>query len=393
MLMPQLILYKKNYKQTDKPKILVLCGSIYPHRTGGAEIHAYYVSNKLVEKGYNMLIITFVTKKRVQQQTKNVFKKSLIKRARFPIALISMLRVFLVSYIKRKEFDVTHVHMALHGMIPAYMLLKTADKPYVVTCHGSDVRIIGKRTFTRMWQKILLQRASYVVAVSIEIRDLLIQKYGLSSRNITLIPNGFDEKLVKRLRAKTSDDAYHKISNIVFLGNLREEKDPTTLIKVFRAVSQRVKNVHLQIVGNGPLRKAVERKIEFYKLQEKATLHGKLPHVKALEVLAYSDIFVLTSVNEGLPTSLIEAMALGKAVVATSVGGVPEIITDGVNGLLTPPNLPDRMAQAVEKLLKNPILAERLKRAASESVKDYSWNKIAEKYEKIYRTVLSKEGK
>ena len=369
----------------------MICGSIYPHRIGGAELHTYYVSNKLAERGHDVYVITIASRKNVEQQAKTVFKQRLVRPLSLllPHGLAYLFKVFLQAYIRRREFDIVQVHMALTGMIPAYMLLKIVDKPYVVTCHGSDIRIIGKSAFTRLWQKILLRRASHVVAVSLEIRDLLIQKYGLSSRNITLIRNGYDEKLVQRLRAKNSTVVRHKTPSVVFLGNLREEKDPMNLIEAFRTVSHRVKNIHLQIVGNGHLRTAVEKKIESYKLQNMVTLHGMLPHRQALEVLASSEIFLLTSVEEGIPTSLIEAMALGKAVIATSVGGVPEIVTDGVNGLLTPPRLPERMAQAIEKLLKNPILTERLKKAATKSVEWYSWSKIAEKYERIYETVSS----
>jgi glycosyltransferase involved in cell wall biosynthesis len=245
----------------------------------------------------------------------------------------------------------------------------------------------------RLWQKPLLLKASHVIAVSMEIRDLLVQEYGLSSRNITLVPNGYDEEFVEQLRAKTSNSVTLKTPSLVFVGTLREAKDPLNLIEAFKVVSQRIENIHLQIVGDGELRPAVERRIESYNLQDRVTLHGMLYHKKALEVLASSEIYVSTSVNEGLPTSLIEAMALGKAVVATSVGGVPEIVIDGVNGLLTPPRLPERIAQSVEKLMKDSVLTERLKKAAVESVRDYSWSKIAEKYQHVYREVVDQQAR
>ena len=381
---------EKMRKHKDKLGILVLCGSIYPHRIGGAELHTYYVSKKLVEIGHDVHVITIAPRKNVEQKAKAVFKQRLAGAPLsilLPRGLAYLFETFVRSYIRRREFDVVQVHMALGGMIPAYMLLKISGKPYVVTCHGSDIRIRGKRAFTRFWQKVLLRRAAHVVAISLELRDLLIQEYGLSSRNITIIPNGYDEKLVQRLRAKVSTVVRHKTPSVVFLGSLRDEKDPVNLIEAFRVVSQRLKNIHLQIVGNGHLRTAVEKKIESYKLQNMVTLHGRLPHRQALEVLASSEIFLSTSVDEGTPTSLIEAMALGKAVIATRVGGVPEIVMDGVNGLLTPPKLPEQTAQAIEKLLNNPILTERLKKAALKSVEGYSWSKIAEKYERIYENV------
>jgi glycosyltransferase involved in cell wall biosynthesis len=121
------------------------------------------------------------------------------------------------------------------------------------------------------------------------------------------------------------------------------------------------------------------------------TFHGMLQHRRALEVLSSSDIYLLTSLSEGLPTSLIEAMALGTVVVATSVGGVPEVVRNGANGLLTPPGLPEQMAQSVEILLNNAELAANLRKEAIESVRTYSWRRIAETYQTIYQEIIAQE--
>jgi glycosyltransferase involved in cell wall biosynthesis len=385
---------EKICSRKGKLRILVLCMYIYPPYVAGAEIHAYYVSNKLAENGHSVHVIAVAPRKHVEYHVRILFNQSLIRLWRRPLnSLVYIIKVFLLAYLQRREFDVIQIHIANIAMIPAFMLSKISGKPYVVTCHGSEIRLLRKKTLVKLWQKILLLKASHVVAVSNEIRDLLIQEYGLSSRNITLVPNGYDEEFVERLRARTSNGVCGKVPSLVFVGNLREVKDPLNLIEAFKIVSKRTENVHLHIVGDGDLRPAVERKIESYNLQDRVTLHGMLYHKKALEVLASSEIYVSTSVNEGLPTSLIEAMALGKAVVATSVGGVPEIVIDGVNGLLTPPRLPERTAQCVEKLLNDSALAERLRKAAVETVRNYSWSKIAEKYQNIYREVVNQEDR
>jgi glycosyltransferase involved in cell wall biosynthesis len=375
--------------QKDKLRILVLCMHVYPAYVAGAEIHAYYVSNKLAENGHYVHVIAIATRKQVETQVRIMFKQSSVRLWRPPFSgLAYVIKVFLLAYLRRCEFDVIQVHIATGmTMLPAFMISKIAGKPYVVTCHGSEIRIFPKKAFSKLLQKILLLKASHVVAVSMDIRDLLLKEYGLSSRKIKIVPNGYDEELVNQLRTIASNSVCGKIPSLVFVGTLREAKDPLNLIEAFRIVSGRVENVRLQIVGDGTLRPAVERKIESYKMQDRVTLHGAVSHERALEVLASSDIYVLTSVDEGLPISLIEAMALGKAVVATSVGGVPEIVIDGVNGMLTPPRLPGRIAQSIERLLEDPVLTERLRKAAAESVRDFSWSNIAQKYQNIYREV------
>jgi len=289
-----------------------------------------------------------------------------------------------------EKIDIIQVHIAYHGMLPAYLLSKIVGIPYVVTCHGSDIRILRKRVTTRLWQKILLHNASHIIAVSNEIKNLLIQEYDIPPRSISVIPNGYDDKLIKLIQTNIADQATSKNITLVFVGGLRSVKDPLTLIDAFMMISENQKNVQLHIVGDGDLRLAIEKKIKFYGLQDRITLHGHLPHENVLRILSSSDIFVLTSVEEGLPTSLIEAMALGKPVIATNVGGIPEIVKDGVNGILVPPKSPKSVSEALEKLLANIELRKKLAEAAIESVKDYSWSKIAKKYERIYHKILRK---
>jgi glycosyltransferase involved in cell wall biosynthesis len=91
-----------------------------------------------------------------------------------------------------------------------------------------------------------------------------------------------------------------------------------------------------------------------------------------------------------MPTVILEALALGKPVIATAVGGIPEVVREGVNGILVSPKSPETIAKALERLLSNSGLRRKLGRAAAESVKDYTWSKIAEKYERVYS--ISLEG-
>jgi glycosyltransferase involved in cell wall biosynthesis len=115
---------------------------------------------------------------------------------------------------------------------------------------------------------------------------------------------------------------------------------------------------------------------------------GRLPHERVLEHIANSDIFILTSVEEGMPTVVLEALALGKPVIATAVGGIPEVVKEGVNGILVPLKSPELTAKALERLLSNSELRKKLGRGAADSVKDYAWSKMVEKYERVYSVSL-----
>jgi glycosyltransferase involved in cell wall biosynthesis len=152
-------------------------------------------------------------------------------------------------------------------------------------------------------------------------------------------------------------------------------------------------DVNLCFVGDGQLRPILTQFCISHKLLQYVHFLGNLPHHKALQVVAKSSVFVLSSYEEGLPTALIEAMAFGKPVVATNVGGVSEVIKDGINGILVPPKSPEKLAESIEQLLCNSQLGRELSETASRSVKGYSWNKIAESYLKVYQMCFNKRFK
>jgi glycosyltransferase involved in cell wall biosynthesis len=104
-------------------------------------------------------------------------------------------------------------------------------------------------------------------------------------------------------------------------------------------------------------------------------------------VLAACDLFVLASKNEGLPIALVEALALGLPVVATAVGGTPEVVTDGLEGLLVPPSNPDQLASAIERLLADPELRARMSAAATERARHFDISRSVAEMESIYRTL------
>lgn len=370
----------------------MLCRYIYPPYVAGAEIHAHYVSNKLAEDGHTVNVISVAPRKQAQHRVRTAFRHSTVRLWRSPFGNLSyILKAFSLGYLLRNQYDVIQIHIADIPMIPAFLISSILRKPYAVTCHGSDIRLLHKRASIRIWQSFLLLKASHVFAVTNEIKNILVREYRLPLERVSLVPNGYDEEIVKQLRSKSERTTCERTARLVFLGSLRRVKDPLNLIEAFHLISQRMDNVHLEIVGDGNLRSAVERKIDSYKLQDKVTLHGMLCHKRALEILSSSDIYILTSLSEGLPTSLIEAMALGKAVVATNVGGVPEVVRNGENGLLAPPGLPERLAQSVEKLLGNEELAANLRKEAVESVKDYSWRRVAETYQTIYQEITNQD--
>jgi glycosyltransferase involved in cell wall biosynthesis len=278
-----------------------------------------------------------------------------------------------------------HSQIALSPVVVGIMAKTLLHKPFIITCHGSEVRL-QKNYLIKIVQRIAFSIADYVTVVSHEMQSLLVSNYHVNSNKLDVIPNGYDPVLLEN--CPKNDDA---TCYITYVGRLSYPKDPMTLLLAFEKINKNVPNVNLQYVGEGQLSPLLKEFCSRRKLSRNVQFLGKLPHCKTIESIARSTVFVLSSFEEGLPTSLIEAMALRKPVVATSVGGVPEIVRNGVNGFLVPPKAPQQTADILIKLLRNPRIREELGVAAAESVQDYSWDKIARRYEKLYCKLLQKQ--
>jgi glycosyltransferase involved in cell wall biosynthesis len=203
-----------------------------------------------------------------------------------------------------------------------------------------------------------LNKASIVVAVSEASAKALIHLCDVH-RPIRIIPpiasikfNGNHEK-----RCFCPDK---KNIQIITLSRLSEEKGLPYLIDAAEMVLPERASITFNIYGEGPLRASLEDMIKNKKLAEHVFLRGKYTRDKLNEIMRDADIYLLPSVTEGLPLALIEAMAWGLPIVATGVGGIPELIEDGTSGLLCEPKNSTSLAQAIISLIKDPPLALKL---------------------------------
>jgi glycosyltransferase involved in cell wall biosynthesis len=372
--------------------VLVLCSGIYPDKVGGAEIHVFNMACRLGERGHNVYVVTpgnnILNKK---SNTKIPFAKISVKVWSSPFITLSYLvKGLILSFKLRKQIEIVHSHTADYStMITAFLFSLFSRKPYVVACMGSDIRITSRKFLHRALQLPFLRSAKSVVVVSNEIAELLKQKYGIPKCKIMVVGSAYDDRIIQELANFRPYAKAERSKCIISVANMRPEKDHMTLLKAFARLIKNMNNVQLYLVGDGLLKDQLEEFCIHHNLHS-VTFLGRLPHEGALEHIANSDIFILTSVEEGMPTVILEALALGKPVIATAVGGIPEVVKEGVNGILVPPKSPEPIAKALERLLGNSGLRRKLGRAAAGSVKDYTWSKIAEKYESVYS--ISLEG-
>jgi glycosyltransferase involved in cell wall biosynthesis len=172
----------------------------------------------------------------------------------------------------------------------------------------------------------------------------------------------------------------------ITVANFRKEKDYPNLLRAARRAVDEVPQLHLAVVGQGPLRDEVHRLHGDLDLEGRVHLLGQRDDVR--ELLAGADLFVLGSAHEGLPVAIMEAMAAGLPIVATDVGGVADAVPTGVCGLVVPPRSPDALAEAIVTLARNPELRQRMSVSARERSADFDITTAVSRQEEVYAQLV-----
>jgi glycosyltransferase involved in cell wall biosynthesis len=228
------------------------------------------------------------------------------------------------------------------------------------------------------------RHATHVTAVSEKVADTVVAM-GVPRERITVIPNGVD---TARFAAGTPDRESLGASNgetvIGSVGCLAARKDYGTLLDALAMLASKGRPFHAALIGDGPERAALEARADRLGLKGRLTFLGERPDVERL--LPGMDVFVLSSREEGIPNALLEAMAAGRASVATAVGGTPEVLEDGVTGWLVPPANPAALAAALEQTLAQPDEARRRGAAARRATEErMSIDAMVRRHEEFYR--------
>ena len=287
----------------------------------------------------------------------------------------------LAGLVECENPDVIQTHaVKSHFLARLAGLPKSA--PWIAFHHGYTWPTLRARAYNQL-DRWSLRAAAKVLTVSIPFRDELASK-GVQPDRIEIVHNAIRPDWGTAKPAAAPD---RKI--ILIVGRLSREKDHLTLL---RAV-ERIKNLnpHLLIVGEGPERARIEHEIKKLGLSALVTLTG---HQRSAEpYYGIANLAVLSSLSEGSPNALLEAMAAGVPVVATNVGGIPEIVKNEESALLVPPGDIEAMSSAISKLLTNPSLArQQADRARMLVLVKHSPQARAQRLATIYHSLLKYSG-
>lgn len=264
----------------------------------------------------------------------------------------------LYALLRREAIDIVHAHMP-RASVPGAILARCARVPVMISHeHGSALQDRRVRAFVD--REIIARLSTVMIAVSEWDRRNLIEHERIPADLIRVLPNGIAPlpDAVAGASLRRSDDR----PLVGAVGRLYPEKGYDLLIRAVALLRDRGRRVFCAIVGDGPERAALQRLIDGLGVGEDVGLVGRREDIG--RILRELDVAVLSSVREGSPLAMLEYMAAGVPIVATRVGGVPELIADGVHGLLVIPDDPGALAAGIERLLDDHALAQRLGAAA-----------------------------
>jgi|Deesub1362B_J571_1020462.scaffolds.fasta_scaffold00320_28 N-acetyl-alpha-D-glucosaminyl L-malate synthase BshA len=272
---------------------------------------------------------------------------------------------------RRRKYDLIHAHYAIPQGLLGVALKHALRLPLVVTLHGTDINYLARRRMTRPLVKLVLKQADAVVAVSRFLKEEA-EKLGVEAEKVRVIYNGVE--------LPEWEEAEREMS-ILFVGSLVKQKGIDTLLKAYRIVKERLPEAKLVIVGDGREREALENMSTRLKLKD-VFFEGSRNRLGGY--YSRSRVLALPSRSEGFGLVALEAMAYGLPVVATRVGGIPEVVTHGEAGMLVEKDDASALAEALIKVMADKALWQKLSQNARKRAAMFSWEKTAQQYANLY---------
>lgn len=301
----------------------------------------------------------------------------------------------LVEVSRARGLDVLHAHYAVPHATAAYLAhqiartsMDGAAPKTVTTLHGTDITLTGSDASFAAVVKFSIDESHGVTAVSDSLRADTVRLFG-TSREIRVIHNFIDCERYRRQTDPALDASLRRGADavVMHMSNFRPVKRVDRVLDVFRRIRECV-NARLVLVGNGPDRGGLERSVENEDLGDVVDFAGERHDLAPL--LSSADLFLLPSAQESFGMAAIEAMACGTPVVASRVGGLPEVIDDGETGYLCEPDDTAAMAERAVRLLTDRALHQRMAAAGAVTVRTrFCEDRIVPQYEQLYRDVAA----
>ena len=374
---------------------LLMCITL--SENGGSQHVVYDILANLPEDLYDITLVTapggdlleWVNRLNQYRTSKiRVIPLSCIRRSISPVNDFATF-IRLLALMRHSRFDVAHFHNSKVGLLGrlAAWLAHTPKAFYTVHGWGLNRSTTGRLfPFMSMAERIVARMSTAVIFVSQSDMERGLQNKWAYKSNASLIYNGIADESAPREKASGGEPV------IIFVARLTEPKEPLLALQVSELLQREGYAHRMLIVGDGPQYPACAQYIDDRKLQNRAAMLGKRDDVR--ELLENSDIFCLFSQWEGLPISILEAMATGLPVVASAVGGIPEMVEHGTTGYLVEGFNAEAAAAFIKILIGDGCLRLRMGAAARAVVRErFALHDMVAKYRRLYEAPLPRRGR
>jgi len=361
-----------------------------PHFGGGVERVAIELCERLVARGHTVTVLTLQTTPAPAIETNGaltIYRVPALDLTRwlgFQFAVSMMVMNTLPRLLRNFKPDIVHAHNLFFRTTEIAAVFRMIFPiPLITTLHlgkpvgGGKILNALIRAYESTIGNFIVRRSDHLVAVSNSVAEHA-HRIGGDSTSVTVIPNGVNTNIFRPAPKRNNIE-----QKVLFVARLVSNKDPETLIRAATLVMVRHPQVQFIIIGDGPLRIRLEGQVNQLGIGHAVQFLGLRDDIP--ELMRQAAVFVRPSTLEGMPLTVLEAMASELPVVATPVGGTPELIQDGVNGFLTPVGDHITLANSIIMLLDDPSLAVKMGQRGRELVEaSYTWDTVTEQMERVY---------
>ena len=357
---------------------------------GGISTYVVSLAKALKDKGEEVFVassggvlVSELTQEGISHIKINIRTKSELSPKTFR-AIFEISRL-----VKKLDIDIIHAHTRVTQIV-GFFVSRLRRIGFVTTCHGFFRRNLG-RILLPAW-------GDRVIAISEAVEGYLIKDFGVNRNKIALVYNGIDvKKFLKDFSDKERDELKDSFglrkdhSIIGTIARFTPDKGHDVLLYALFDILKQKPNVQLVFVGDGKERYKIQDIVERLGLSENVIFVKS--QINTVSVFAAMDVFMFAPRRkEGLGLVLLEAMASGRPVVATNVGGVGTIVQDGINGFLVGPSKPELLVEPTIRLLKDKELYKKMSQAGRECVvQKFSINGMADKVDRLYKEIIAYE--
>lgn len=363
---------------------------------GGSGVLATELGQELARRGHSVHFITYAQPMRLDRFQDNIYYHE-VETPSYPLLEFNLYTLALAGKIldvaKYEQLDVVHVHYAIPHAISAHLAkeIAAATNPFalVTTLHGTDITLVGMEPTFHPLVKYSLEKSDAVTAVSGFLQEKTRQGFG-ADLSIQSIPNFVDTALYTRSAPETLERRLRCGDEwiLMHVSNFRPVKRVQDCIRILAEVRKKLP-ARLIFVGDGPERSEAERLTRELGVEEHVTFLGKQSALP--EILSVADIFLLPSQQESFGLSALEAMSCSVPVIATNIGGIPEVVKHDETGFIAELGDVQRMAKYCVELLSNPKkLAAFRANARRRAVENFDIATIVPMYEELYESVTAR---